>query len=142
MIITLVQSVSSWDFEKGIGIFKIILLIHTHTHIYKLSPHERSLPPEKTAQQLTVSGQALPRSEKALQRHTEGLHEIFQYHPLLPGLSDTEQRQVVWTCQTWNLSLWNQKKHSNWTARKLRKDTVTSASATTIPCSHCSRFFC
>ena len=29
-----------------------------------------------------LSGQALPKwPEKVLQRHTEGLHEIFQYHP-------------------------------------------------------------
>ena len=42
--------------------------------------HKRSLPPEETALWKTVSGQALPRRpEKVLQRHTEGLHEIFWY---------------------------------------------------------------
>ena len=40
--------------------------------------HERSLPPEETTLQWTVSRQALPRrQEKPIQRHTEGLHEIF-----------------------------------------------------------------
>ena len=39
-------------------------------------------PPEETARRRTVSGQALAkRPEKALQRHTEDLHEIFRCHP-------------------------------------------------------------
>ena len=43
---------------------------------------KRSPPPEETALQWTISEQALPRRlENALQRHTEGLHEIFRYHP-------------------------------------------------------------
>ena len=45
-------------------------------------PHERSLSPEETALWQTVSEQALLRRLKnALQRHIEGLYEIFRYRP-------------------------------------------------------------
>ena len=44
--------------------------------------HERSRPPEESALRRIISGQALPRGpEKALQRHSEGLNEIFRYRP-------------------------------------------------------------
>ena len=66
-----------------------------------------------------VSEHALPRrSVKTFQRHTEGLHEIFPYHPKLPEISGAEQRRVTWSCQTWSESLWNQKKRSNWAAQE------------------------
>ena len=45
-------------------------------------PHERSLPPEETALRWTISAQVLlRRPEKALQKHTDGLCEIFWYRP-------------------------------------------------------------
>ena len=43
--------------------------------------------------------------KKALQSHTEGLYEVYQYRPELPGISDAGQRQVAWSCQTKSESL-------------------------------------
>ena len=57
--------------------------------------------PEETALQQTISGKAFSRRpEKALERHTEGLPEIFRYRPKMPGISGAEQRQVEGSCQT------------------------------------------
>ena len=79
-----------------------------------LCPHyERSPPFEETVLRRTVSGQSLPkRPEKALQRHT--------------GAKVCEVRRNAATELR----------------RKLRKGTVTSATAAIIPCSHCPRPFC
>ena len=77
-------------------------------------PHERSPPPEETALRRTISGQALPRKpEKELQRHTEGLHDIFFITPkCLEYLAQNRDkwREVV---KRGAESLWNQKKRSN-----------------------------
>ena len=85
-------------------------------------------------------GQAFPRRlEKALQRQTEGLNEIFRYSPYFLRISGAGQRQVAWSCQTKSESLW---KAATELRIKLRKGTAISASGATILCSHCSRFLC
>ena len=72
----------NWSFNSGFSFQHQHYLDAITASLSQSCPHERSLPHEKTALWRTISGQALPsRPEKSIQRHTEGLHEIFRCHP-------------------------------------------------------------
>ena len=108
-------------------------------HVVCMKDHQ---PPEETALWQTISGQALTRRpEKALQRHWTSPWNL-SVLPLIAWniLRKTDKwHEVVKcgakVCQT-------RRNTSTELCRKLKKDTATSATAATIPCSHCPRLFC
>ena len=108
-------------------------------HVVRIKDH-RLL--KETVLWRTIPGQVLPwRPENALQRHTEGHHEIFRYRPncLQYLAQDTEKwREVIKRVAK---AYETRRNTATQLSRKFRKETSTLATAATITCSHFPRLY-